>query len=98
MGLNVRVRSVSQGLKVGEGLILSKFSLPMYMKITNCFHLPLEITGLHGPGSAPQPTFPPPQPTGLQPCSSAVSPDEEFQVLCPVGIIIINGSHILLGT
>lgn len=97
MGLNVRVRSVSQGLKVGEGLVFSKFSLPRYMKITNCFHLPLEITGLLGPD---QPLNPPslPQPTGLQPCSSAVSPTEEFQVLCPVGIIIINGSHILLGT
>lgn len=91
MGINVRVRSASQGLKVEEGLILSKSTLPRYLKITNCFHLPLEITCLLGPESAPQPT-------GLQPCSLAVSPAEEFQVLCPVGIITITGSHILLGT
>lgn len=60
MGLNVRVRSVSQGRKVGEGLVFSKFSLPRYMKITNCFHLPLEITGLLGPD---QPLNPSPPPT-----------------------------------
>lgn len=60
MGLNVRVRSVSQGRKVGEGLVFSKFSLPRYMKITNCFHLPLEITGLLGPDQPLNPPSPPP--------------------------------------
>lgn len=95
MGRNVHVISASQGLKVEEGLILSKSSLPRYMKITNCFHLPLEIICLLGLGSAPQLTFPPLQSMGLQPCSSAVSSAE---VLCPVGIITINGYHILLGT